>query len=81
MKLFKIFGVVIGFAIISFASCQPDEPTPIVEEEDKPYVTTPYEAVTPRGFPKMIIPDDNQMTMEGVALGRMLAFYPMQPLP
>lgn len=38
------------------------------------YSATPYELKIPEGFPDMIIPDDNPMTVEGVALGRKL-FY------
>lgn len=35
---------------------------------------TPYELKIPEGFPDMIIPSDNPMTVEGVALGKKL-FY------
>jgi cytochrome c peroxidase len=35
---------------------------------------TPYRLVVPPGFPKPVIPADNPMTVEGVALGRRL-FY------
>ena len=38
------------------------------------YVATPYELEIPSHFPQMIIPEDNPMTVEGVALGRKL-FY------
>jgi len=34
--------------------------------------TTPYHIITPYGFPDMIIPEDNPMTVEGVELGRKL---------
>lgn len=34
--------------------------------------TTPYHIITPYGFPNMIIPEDNPMTVEGVELGRKL---------
>ena len=74
MKLVKIFGFLISIGLLGFMSCESDSPTPIDETEDAPYVTTPYEVETPLGFPRMIIPDDNPMTVEGVALGRML-FY------
>jgi len=74
MKLVNIIGTVLGLSLISFMGCKPDVPEPIDNPDDKPYVTTPYEVETPRGFPKMIIPEDNQMTMEGVALGRMLYY-------
>lgn len=38
------------------------------------YIATPYELKIPSHFPDMIIPEDNPMTVEGVALGRKL-FY------
>lgn len=38
------------------------------------YQATPYELKIPQGFPQMVIPVDNPMTVEGVALGRKL-FY------
>ena len=38
------------------------------------YEATPYVLEIPSHFPDMIIPEDNPMTVEGVALGRML-FY------
>lgn len=34
--------------------------------------TTPYEIITPAGFPDMIIPSDNPLTVEGIALGERL---------
>ncbi len=41
------------------------------------YTPTPYTLEIPSHFPQMIIPGDNPMTKEGVALGRML-FYETQ---
>ena len=38
---------------------------------------TPYELIIPQGFPDMIIPLDNPMTEEGVALGRRLFYDPI----
>lgn len=38
------------------------------------FSATPYQLKIPQGFPQMIIPDDNPMTVEGVQLGRKL-FY------
>jgi cytochrome c peroxidase len=38
------------------------------------YTATPYELKIPEGFPAMEIPENNPMTVEGVALGRKL-FY------
>ncbi|MFN3342195.1 MAG: cytochrome-c peroxidase [Flavobacteriales bacterium] len=38
------------------------------------YETTPYQLRIPQGFPQMVIPANNPMTVEGVELGRKL-FY------
>lgn len=35
---------------------------------------TPFELIIPQGFPDMITPEDNPLTVEGIALGRFL-FY------
>ncbi|MGB0914818.1 MAG: cytochrome-c peroxidase, partial [Crocinitomicaceae bacterium] len=61
MKYLLILFVIIGIAI----SCKKDK----VE-----YVPTPYVLEIPSHFPVMDIPEDNPMTVEGVALGRKL-FY------
>ena len=74
MNLVKYIWVVLGLGIVSFSSCTNDTPEPIDDQTDKPYVTTPYEVEVPAGFPDMIVPDDNKMTMEGVSLGRMLYY-------
>jgi len=58
--LLPIFGL-----ILLFLACKKDK----VE-----YTPTPYELKIPSHFPDMIIPEDNPMTEEGVALGRRL-FY------
>ncbi len=39
-----------------------------------PPTATPYELVLPDGFPEQDIPEDNQLTEEGVALGRALYY-------
>jgi cytochrome c peroxidase len=39
--------------------------------------TTPYKLVIPSGFPQMLIPADNQLTVEGVELGRRLFYDPV----
>ena len=38
---------------------------------------TPYTLTIPAGFPSMIIPADNPMTLEGIALGRRLFYEPL----
>lgn len=39
--------------------------------------STPYKLVIPSGFPQMLIPADNQLTVEGVELGRKLFYDPV----
>lgn len=38
------------------------------------YIATPYTLEIPQGFPQMVIPEDNPLTVEGIELGRKL-FY------
>lgn len=49
------------------------------DPDDGPHVTTPYFLQIPQGLPPMdaFIPDDNPMTVEGVALGRKLFYDPL----
>ena len=42
--------------------------------EDPTYVPTAYSLQIPQGFPAMTIPENNPLTEEGVALGRMLYY-------
>lgn len=56
--------VYILFVLVFSMSCK----------KHKVYETTPYNLDIPEHFPQMIIPADNPMTLEGVALGRKL-FY------
>ncbi|RYU79604.1 cytochrome-c peroxidase [Hymenobacter persicinus] len=64
------FFTSVAAAALLLSACTSD---PDVVEED--FVTTPYQLVPPTGFPQAVtIPADNQLTEEGVALGRML-FY------
>jgi len=61
--------LVIAFLVLMSAGCKKDQP-------DLPiYQPTPYTISIPRFFPTALnIPEDNPMTVEGVALGRYL-FY------
>ena len=45
--------------------------------EDIPFEPTPYAIKDPTDFTPMLIPEDNPMTAEGVALGRMLFYDPI----
>ena len=66
------FKILITFLLIIFAlanSCRKDD--------DFVYDTTPYNLITPPGFPPMDIPDDNPLTIKGVELGRKLFYEPL----
>jgi cytochrome c peroxidase len=69
MQRFFLLFLIALIALVS--SCK--------EGDDDKYVTTPYELQIPKGLPPMdmFIPLDNQMTVEGVALGRKLFYDPL----
>jgi len=74
MRRFTHFGVsvlLLASLGLSLGSCKKDK-----EEAIDPVVAapTPYVLTVPAGFPTPVIPADNPLTNEGVALGRML-FY------
>ncbi|MGB1317909.1 MAG: cytochrome-c peroxidase, partial [Flavobacteriales bacterium] len=66
-----LFLATLTVAVTAFTGCN--------EDSDDSYVTTPYELQLPAGLPPMdqFIPADNQMTVEGVALGRRLFYDPI----
>ena len=55
----KLIFILISISTLS--SCKKDLPLD--------YQPTPYSIILPSGFPEMDIPDDNPITIEGVALG------------
>ncbi len=62
----------IALAILLFSGCKKDDcPS---DCDLSLYNPTPYNIVRPQGFAEMVIPSDNPMTVEGIALGRKL-FY------
>ena len=68
--------VLATLALLSAASCGKDggggpDPTP---PAPAPAAPTPYTLAVPVGFPTPVIPADNPLTVEGIALGRQL-FY------
>lgn len=76
MRLFWIFSVII------FVGCQgcDDEPTPKDKENSLTHIShnpTPKIVDIPDDFPPLDIPEDNQLTEEGVMLGRMLFYDPI----
>ena len=66
-----LFFIPLFYILLLVAGCAKD-PNP--EPPGEVYDPTPYELVIPAGFPDMLIPADNPMTIEGVFLGRQL-FY------
>lgn len=68
MKIRKrIFRWVLPLLVIAVA-CKKDK------DDEETYNPTPYTFETPAGFPQPMLPDDNPLTVEGIALGRKL-FY------
>jgi cytochrome c peroxidase len=68
-----IFLFIISVILIG-KSCK-DEDEPITEPDDSgTYTPTPYTWTDPDGFPPMVFPLDNPLTVEGIELGRRL-FY------
>lgn len=59
------------FALVA-VGCQKGE-----NDTSGQYQTTPYVLETPFGFPTMNIPEENPLTLEGVALGRKLYYDPV----
>ena len=71
MKFFlKYFTILLGLFFAIF-SCKKEETSEI------PFHTQPYNLILPKGFPQLIIPEDNPLTEEGVALGRRLFYDPI----
>ncbi len=62
----------IALLTIVFFGCKKDE-----AEKEVPYSTTPADLNLPYNFPDMVIPEDNQPTVEGIALGRELYYDPI----
>ena len=57
-------------------SCSSDNGN-TVDLSEIPFDPTSYELTIPDHFPQMIIPEDNQLTVEGVELGRHLFYDPI----
>lgn len=58
---------------IVLVSCSDDEPT----SPNNEFKTTPYTIVMPSNMPAPILPQDNPLTQEGIALGKALFFEKM----
>ena len=76
MFLFRIF-MTMAFAGLLFQACNSDDPSEPDPGHDWTYNPTPYELNYPDNFPIMQFDEDNPLTKEGVALGRMLYYDPI----
>lgn len=70
------------FLLLLVASCKDDEmggdgPGTGIDLTGIPYNPTAFVLEEPPGFPQMIIPADNPLTVEGVELGRRLFYDPI----
>lgn len=68
MRIYFALVAALFSVLILTEGCKPDAPGP---------GTTAYTLDIPKGLPAMPIPADNQMTEEGVALGRKLFYDPI----
>lgn len=75
-SILKILSLILfmNIGFLSF-SCKKDTDTPDSQKEI--YNPTPFNLKIPQGFPTMIIPEDNPMTVEGIDLGRRLFYDPI----
>lgn len=69
----KTFVCVIGITVL-LLSCKKDEEVADTALNTGP---TPYNLIIPDGLPPMNIPENNPMTVEGVALGKKLFYDPI----
>ena len=69
-KIACAIGALAMSIIIAVGSCKKDDGVSYQG-------TTPYNLVIPSGLPQMQIPADNQLTVEGVALGKKLFYDPI----
>ncbi|MCB0568341.1 MAG: cytochrome C peroxidase [Phaeodactylibacter sp.] len=81
MKI-RILAVLPLVTVLLISACQDDDgPTGCNCTEDDiieaVYNPQPYELVFPERFPQPIVPEDNPMTVAGIALGRNLFFDPI----
>ena len=61
-------------ALVALSGCKKD---PDSDGVDRPYITTPFEMYIPSSLPPANFPPDNEPTVEGVELGRMLFYDPI----
>lgn len=82
MKLSKLSLLIIFFSFV--LACCEDEPAPgpgpMVDDgvlSEIEYAPEEYNLVYPDHFPRMVIPEDNPLTIDGVELGRRLFYDPI----
>ena len=76
MRLFWILSILL---LVGCKNCD-EEPNPQNQEDLLTHIThnpTPKIVDIPEDFPPLDIPEDNQLTEEGVMLGRMLFYDPI----
>lgn len=66
IKPIRRYGYWFALSSVLLSSCSREEPPP--------YEPTPYSLNLPSNYPSMIIPSDNPLTVEGIALGRKLYY-------
>lgn len=71
-KIIAVSLLLFSFVILLVTSCSKDED--LMPHEDEHGHGTHFHIEEPDGFPEMEIPEDNETTVEGIALGRKL-FY------
>lgn len=69
-----ILGIIGFIIILSAANCNRRQSNNLAQV---PYQPTPVAAPVLAGAPAMLIPEDNPLTAEGIALGRMLFYDPI----
>ena len=74
MKRFSFILLITSLTI--WLACSSDTVNPPPPEDECP-AATPLTLQIPDGFPRMVIPGNNPMTVEGVALGRRLFYDPI----
>jgi cytochrome c peroxidase len=72
MKQFYRIKIVLLLFVV-FYSCKDKEPEP----DNNFYIPTPVAITLPNGWPAFTIPSNNQLTKEGIELGRRLFYDPL----
>ncbi|MGK7394245.1 MAG: cytochrome-c peroxidase [Candidatus Cyclobacteriaceae bacterium M3_2C_046] len=75
-KLFFAF-LLFGLMNVWLSSCESDQMKTVDIEQESPSEPTFFLPETPAKFPPLNVPEDNPISKEGVALGRMLFYDPM----